>query len=471
MFGAAGWLFSSKEKCLNAVPLSRVVETLERSFESQLAGHHRARSRVLGLVKRTVWQRSAGRPSALRLHLTGPSGVGKSFVTKLVATSFFEESASYTGYGRAAAAAATTTATTLAMASQAANTGAALSSATGGGVLSTALAAAPLAASGAALAAVVGWTIIEYGESFWAVEPRPYPTQCGVSWWKFVGSEADKEVSRALGNAFETIEKCGTHAVLVFEDINRLPASALHHLSVLSEPLLRRKNRSVSLQDVVVIFTSDLHHEDQPFVLEESMSYDEAEAVVEAQSKIMWDHPAEPPSWWTRDVVTIPLPPLDDVDLDAAIALYLHNDVPTVIRDALRFEFNQGAQGQSSFASYYYKYFSSRKQQQQQWTGTVAFDQAVVENVRDFVRQGPEDWRCHAITHFHTTVVEPRIDQALNTILSDSDTTHQQHQHGTITYTSSLLMRLEPRVVNVGSPLERRLFDAMWQVVTLAPRS
>lgn len=458
---------------MNAVPLSRVLETLERSFESQLAGHHRARSRVLGLVRRTVWQRSAGRSSALRLHLTGPSGVGKSFVTKLVATSFFEESASYTGYGRAAAAAATTTATTLAMASQAASTGAALSSSTGAGVLSTALAAAPLAASGAALAAVVGWTLIEYGESFWAVEPRPYPTQCGVAWWKFTGSE-DGEVSRALANAFETVEKCGPHSVLVFEDVNRLPASLLHHLSVLSEPILRRKSRSVSLQDIVVVFTSDLHDQDQPFVLEESMSYDEAEAVVEAQAKVMWSSAADPPLWWSRDVATIPLPPLDDVDLDAAITLYLHNDVPTAIRDALRFEFNRrGADTDhffSSFASYYYSYFPSANQNrhQQQWTGTVAFDQDVVEHVRNFVRQGPEDWRCHAITHFHTTVVEPRIDQAVTKLLNDSHARQQQQQQqGATVYTSSLLMRLTPRSVNVGSPLERQVFDATWEVVTL----
>ena len=86
--------------CSNAVPASETVATLERSFATRVAGRERLAQRILSLARSHASARAAGRSAPLRLHLTGPSGVGKSFLAELVADSFFEESARYTGYAQ-----------------------------------------------------------------------------------------------------------------------------------------------------------------------------------------------------------------------------------------------------------------------------------------------------------------------------------------------------------------------------------
>ncbi|KAK7235292.1 hypothetical protein SO694_000681101 [Aureococcus anophagefferens] len=94
--------------CSNAVPASETVATLERSFATRVAGRERLAQRILSLARSHASARAAGRSAPLRLHLTGPSGVGKSFLAELVANSFFEESALHryaaAGAGRATAA-------------------------------------------------------------------------------------------------------------------------------------------------------------------------------------------------------------------------------------------------------------------------------------------------------------------------------------------------------------------------------
>ncbi|KAJ8612516.1 hypothetical protein CTAYLR_003713 [Chrysophaeum taylorii] len=448
----AGVCSGSRCSCENGVPLEQVVETLSRSLAGQVAGHHRVRQQLVALIQRQVWARSSGREGSVRVHLTGPSGVGKSFLTKLVATSQFEESAAYTGY-RAAGLAATTAATTVALATKAASTSAALSAT---GALTTALAAAPLAASGAALAAAAGWRLVEFGDAFWSVEPRPFPTQCGVAWWKFTTGDGAEVVDRALAHAVRALRTCAS-AVLVFEDVNRLPPEALARLEKLAQPVLRHKRTTVSLGDATVLLTSDLYLEDDDAPpLEEGASYDDASAVVEAQSRRMWR--ADPPSWWTLGVVTLPLPPLDDADLDLAISLYLTSEVSRSVRDALRFRF-------ATESSYFYFWSSSRHDR---WTGSIAFDDQVVDHVRDFVRRGPDNWRCHAITHFHATVVEPAVDDAVALLLANSQT---EGPYSAVVYTSSLLLRITPRPVSPGTPLERLVYDASWDLLHLAPRA
>lgn len=459
----SSWLWWSGKGCgcENVVPLEHVVETLERALASHVAGHERVRSRLIALVRKLVWARSAGRWSGLRLHLTGPSGVGKSFLSKLLATSFFEESAAYTGY-RAAGLAATTTATSLVLASTAASSSAALAS-TGASALTTALAAAPLAASGAALAAVAGWRLVEYGESFWGVEPRHFPTQCGVGWWKFSSGGDDasaiREVDRATAHAARVLQTCSS-AVLIFEDVNRLPVAALTNLGRLTQPILRSRKRAVSLRNAILIFTSDLYTPNSSsFVLEENMSYEEAQEIVEAQSRQMW---VDSPAWFARDLITLPLPPLDDEDLRAAVNLYLQNELPRAIRDALRFEFNRNNNA--------FSFTSKLTAHRQEWTGSVAFDERVLDHVTQFVRRGPSDWRCHAITHFHTTYVEPRIEFAVKKLLRESHTAvSNQGVFRVRVYTSGLLLHLQPRILNAGTPFERLVFDTHWDVLHLPP--
>lgn len=434
--------------CDNAVPLEQIMDTLERSLSSQVAGHERARALLLAAARRQVWAWSAGRSSSLRLHLTGPSGVGKSFMAKLLANSYFEESEVYTGY-RAAGAVVTTTATTLALT----KAGAILSSL---GPLTAAGVAAPIAAATFAVAAVAGWRLVEFGDSYWTSEPRPFPTQCGVSWWKFgtpaSETEARRDVDRALTAASRVVSACAS-AVLVFEDVNRLPASALQGLERLTEPILRVKSKKVTFTDVAVVLTSDLYavNASTNLVLEEAMPMAQAEAVVEAQSHAMWGDHGAPPSWWTRAFATLPLPPLDDDDLVNAVRLYLHNDVTRLVRDALRYEFAAGRKK---------SWFPYSAAAADEWAGSVAFDERVLDHVKEFVRRGPDDWRCHAITHFHTTVVEPTIDDAIAKLL------HHGPSQGAL-YTSSLLMTLEPRLVDAGTPLERHYLDVRWDLVDL----
>ncbi|KAH8098115.1 hypothetical protein JL720_1042 [Aureococcus anophagefferens] len=69
--------------CSNAVPASETVATLERSFATRVAGRERLAQRILSLARSHASARAAGRSAPLRLHLTGPSGVGKSFLAEL----------------------------------------------------------------------------------------------------------------------------------------------------------------------------------------------------------------------------------------------------------------------------------------------------------------------------------------------------------------------------------------------------
>ena len=457
--------------CPNMVPYDKVSETLERSLWSSVAGHGRIRSKLVAYVKRQMYARLSGTSRPLRLHFTGPSGVGKSFLARLLATAQFEESATYTGYRAAGAAAATTSVTALAVVGVQAATS---------WTLTAALVAAPVAAGGAALAAVAGWRLVEYGETYWSVDPAPYPTQCGVSWWKFQVGAGKEDVERSLRSAAKTAAKCST-AVLIFEDVNRIDQTGLTILERLTDPILRahrvdsmdtnkKKTIAASLRAATVVFTSDLHRShgaDQAAapVLDDGMTLDEADAVVELQSRTMWPN-AVPPTWWSRDVATLAMPPLSDDDLAKAVELYLHNDVTRDIRDVLRSRLSETRRRhESSFFSYF---VSGGDDVVTDWTGTVAFDEAVVDQIRDFVRRGLDDWRCHAITHFHTTFVEPQIDTGVDLLLNSSHDLSQDRRYPSSgVLTSSLLMTLTPRSVNVGSTLEKVVYDLRWNLVHL----
>ena len=128
-------------------------------------------------------------------------------------------------------------------------------------------------------------------------------------------------------------------AVLVFEDVNRLPLGALRLLEPLTQPVLRSGADAVDAAKAVVVLTSDLYGgpDAGDFLLEEGMGVEDAAAVVEAQGARMWR--GAPPAWWARDVASLALPPLDGAELDAAIALYLRHDVARAVHDALRFAF------------------------------------------------------------------------------------------------------------------------------------
>ena len=135
--------------------------------------------------------------------------------------------------------------------------------------------------------------------------------------------------------------------------------------------------------------------------------------------------------------------------------------VATAVRDALRFEFARLRAAHPSVA--------------REWTGAFSFDEDVVATVRDFVRKGPHDWRCHGITHFRNRVLEPEFDAAVNALLQRSrvrvDETpwtrlHEAAQKTTV-YTSSLLLRTTPRAVNPNTPYERTVVDVSWDVLHL----
>ena len=164
--------------CRNAVRVRDVSAKLEAALERHVAGHRRQKQKLLAHVKVHCSNLRYRKPKGLRLHLTGPSGVGKSFLARLVAQSFFEEQE------RA--------------------------------VLSL--------------------------HEWWGVEPRPYPTQCGVAWYKFASLESEaaafKAVQAALAAAVAEVRRC-PQAVLIFEDVNRLPPAALNQLEVLTEPFLQ----------------------------------------------------------------------------------------------------------------------------------------------------------------------------------------------------------------------------------------
>ncbi|KAH8068992.1 hypothetical protein JL721_6190 [Aureococcus anophagefferens] len=466
--------------CSNAVPASETVATLERSFATRVAGRERLAQRILSLARSHASARAAGRSAPLRLHLTGPSGVGKSFLAELVANSFFEESARYTALRaarrrRRSSAASPPPRPTRRRPSaprpcprrrrrarppRSRGGG-------GGGGGSGARRVAPRAPRPARAApppppshrwpppsrpspppprrrvvagragrprggllgwaaAAFGWSAGSLADDYWGVAPAPYPTQCGVAWWKFatVEDEAEgralckAEALRALAAAVRAVRACD-RAVLVFEDVNRLPLGALRLLEPLTQPVLRSGADAVDAPKAVVVLTSDLYGgpDAGDFLLEEGMGVEDAAAVVEAQGARMWR--GAPPAWWARRA-----------------------DAPAAKRE---------------------------------WTGAFSYDGRVVADVAAFVRRGPADWRAHGITHFRHAVLEPELEAAARALLEKSRVRVDEapwsafHETAATThvYTSSLLLRTAERRVNPNTPYERVVVDVTWDVAHL----
>ena len=82
------------------------ASTSSRTPSIGVAGRRRTQA-VLAAIRQQASAASSGRAAPLRLHFTGPSGVGKSFPGSLVANSKFEESRRYTGYSTIGATRAT----------------------------------------------------------------------------------------------------------------------------------------------------------------------------------------------------------------------------------------------------------------------------------------------------------------------------------------------------------------------------
>ena len=325
--------------------------------------------------------------------------------------------------------------------------------------------AAPVAVAsgllGWAAAAAFGWSAGSLADDYWGVAPAPYPTQCGVAWWKFatVEDEAEgrAEALRALAAAVRAVRACD-RAVLVFEDVNRLPLGALRLLEPLTQPVLRSGADAVDAAKAVVVLTSDLYGgpDAGDFLLEEGMGAEDAAAVVEAQGARMWR--GAPPAWWARDVASLALPPLDGAELDAAIALYLRHDVARAVHDALRFAFAELR--------------ADAPAAKREWTGAFSYDGRVVADVAAFVRRGPADWRAHGITHFRHAVLEPELEAAARALLENSRVRVDEapwsafHETAATThvYTSSLLLRTAERRVNPNTPYERVVVDVTWDV-------
>ena len=80
--GAAWSAPTSHCACANAAPLAATVGRLEAAFATQVAGRARLKQTLLAMVRAHASALEAGRASPLRIHLTGPSGVGKSFLAK-----------------------------------------------------------------------------------------------------------------------------------------------------------------------------------------------------------------------------------------------------------------------------------------------------------------------------------------------------------------------------------------------------
>ena len=77
--------------CANAVPSSKSVDLLDDAFAKRVAGRRRTKQAVLAAIRQQASAASSGRAAPLRLHFTGPSGVGKSFLAQLVATTEMDE--------------------------------------------------------------------------------------------------------------------------------------------------------------------------------------------------------------------------------------------------------------------------------------------------------------------------------------------------------------------------------------------
>lgn len=419
--------------CANQVPNAQSVDFLEDAFAKRVAGRRRTKQAVLAAVRQQASAAQSGRAAPLRLHFTGPSGAGKSFLAQLIATAKFEESRRYTGYASVGAAGATAASITAGAVAGHVSTWSAV----------VALASSPLAVAGGVLgllsAALFGWQAGDLADAYWGTTPAPYPTQCGVAWWKFAAfsdeQEAITDARGAVRAAALAVAEC-SGAVVVLEDVNRLPPAALRALEPLTQPLLRSGDVAAPTAQATIIFTSDLYTGPDAAdagVLEPGMALADAQHVASRQARKMWGGAA--PAWWARDVATFALPPLDARELEGAVELYLSHDVGAALRDELRFRFESMRR--------------AAPDTRHEWTGSFSYEEEVVDAVRGFLDEGPAEWRCHGITHFRHRVLEPEFGRAAELLLERSRS--YVHSHGwarlheqvarTVVYTSSLLLK------------------------------
>ena len=297
VIAAVTTLAAAKDQCscANAVPNAKSVDLLEDAFAKRVAGRRRTKQAVLAAIRQQASAASSGRAAPLRLHFTGPSGVGKSFLAQLVATAKFEESRRYTGYATIGAGAATAASVA---------TGAVVAKVSTWGAL-VAVASSPIAVAGGLLgllsAALFGWQAGDLADAYWGTAPAPYPTQCGVAWWKFASfSEERDAVNDARGAvkaAASAVAEC-PGAVVVLEDVNRLPPSALRALEPLTHSLIRSGDIAAPTSQATIIFTSDLYtgaDSADAGILEPGMSANDAAHVASRQARKMWG--GAEPAW------------------------------------------------------------------------------------------------------------------------------------------------------------------------------
>ena len=87
-------------------------------------------------------------------------------------------------------------------------------------------------------------------------------------------------------------------AVVVLEDVNRLPPSALRALEPLTQPLLRSGDIAAPTSQATIIFTSDLYtgaDSADAGILEPGMSANDAAHVASRQARKMWG--GAEPAW------------------------------------------------------------------------------------------------------------------------------------------------------------------------------
>ena len=287
VIAAVTTLAAAKDQCscANAVPNSKSVDLLEDAFAKRVAGRRRTKQAVLAAIRQQASAASSGRAAPLRLHFTGPSGVGKSFLAQLVATAKFEESRRYTGYATIGAGAATAASVA---------TGAVVAKVSTWGALITVV-SSPIAVAGGLLgllsAALFGWQAGDLADAYWGTTPAPYPTQCGVAWWKFAAFADEKDAVNdargAVKAAALAVAEC-PGAVVVLEDVNRLPPSALRALEPLTQPLLRSGDIAAPTSQATIIFTSDLYtgaDSADAGILEPGMSLNDAAHVASRQAR------------------------------------------------------------------------------------------------------------------------------------------------------------------------------------------
>ena len=115
------------------------------------------------------------------------SSIFASALAQLVANSKFEESRRYTGYSTIGAGAATAASVA---------TGAVVAKVSTWGALITVV-SSPIAVAGGLLgllsAALFGWQAGDLADAYWGTAPAPYPTQCGVAWWKFASFSDERD--------------------------------------------------------------------------------------------------------------------------------------------------------------------------------------------------------------------------------------------------------------------------------------